>query len=245
LSLNALSPVVAELGFAIFGTAVFYAGARRFGVWRTTVFFLGSILWTGPLENFAVLRGAYTYYGYVGRLLPNYPGYLMWLGLLPFWIVLGWFVFAMSGFLIFHDVLLTKKRALIQACASALFAVNIDLMMDPVASSNSLWIWLTGSFRIYGVPLFNFIGWFLLIFLYDLIAQHTIFHNKPMIGLSTLERWLFGKQSARQDEEGGEEAYGSIDGKRLIFRIIALETVVIVFLTVLTTFIDYIAATAI
>ena len=233
--MNALSPVVAELGFAILAAVVFYAGAKRFGIMRTTIFFLGSVLWTGPLENFAVLRGAYTYYGYAGKLLPHYPGYLMWVGLLPFWIVLGWFVFAMSGFLIFHDVLLSKKRAVVQACASALFAVNIDLMMDPVASSNSLWIWLTGSFKIFGVPLFNFVGWFLLIFIYDLIAQHTIFHNKPMLGLSKIEGRIFGKSPEQGD--------ASIDGKRLVFRIVTLETVVIIFLTVLTTFIDLVAGT--
>lgn len=232
MSLNTLSPVIAELGFAILAAFVFLAGCKRFGRLRTSVFFLGSILWTGPLENFAVLRGAYTYYGYANLVYPHYPGYLMWLGVLPFWIVLGWFVFAMSGFLIFHDVLLTKKRALFQAGASGLFAVNIDLMMDPIASSNSLWIWLTGSFKLFGVPLFNFVGWFLLIFIYDLIAQHTIFHSRPMRGLSRLERLLFRHPQPTDDR---------IDGKRLVFRIVAMETVVIIFLTLLTTFIDYIA----
>jgi uncharacterized membrane protein len=234
LALNTLSPVIAELGFSILAVLVFYAGSKRFGTKKTAIFFLGSILWTGPLENFAVLRGAYTYYGYAGLIYPNYPGYLTWLGLLPFWIVLGWFVFAMSGFLIFHDVLLTKKRALFQAAASGLFAVNIDLMMDPIASSNSLWIWLTGSFKIFGVPLFNFVGWFLLIFVYDLIAQHTIFHNKPMRGLAGVERFLF-----RKSEPAGDR----IEGKRLVFRIITLETVVIIFLTILTALIDYVAYT--
>jgi uncharacterized membrane protein len=233
--LNSLSPVFAEIAFAILTIPVFYAGCKRFGKWRTTAFFLGSVLWTAPLENFAVLRGAYTYFGYADILYPHYPGYLTWLGLLPFWIVMGWFVFSMSGFLIFHDVLLSKKRALYQAAASGLFAMNIDLMMDPAASSNSLWIWLTGSFKIFGVPLFNFAGWFLLIFFYDLIAQHTIIQNKPMFGFNRIERLLFRNKS--------EPADGRIDTKRLIFRIVALETLVIFFLTFLTNFIDYVAFT--
>jgi len=232
LTLNIASPVIAELSFVLLTVLVFYGASKRFGPWRTAVFFLGSILWTGPLENFAVLRGAYTYYGYANMIYPHYPGYLMWLGVLPFWIVMGWFVFAMSGYVIFHDVLLSKKRALFQAAASGLFAMNIDLMMDPIASSNSLWIWLTGSFKIYGVPLFNFAGWFLLIFFYDLIASHTILQNKALPGLSKIESKIFRRSSP---------AEGSIDYKRLVFRIVVLETFVIIFLTLLTQFIDYIA----
>lgn len=232
MPLSTFSPVIAELGFVVLAACVFWAGCKRFGKWPTTVFFLGSVLWTGPLENFAVIRGAYTYYGYASQVYHAYPGYLMWLGLLPFWIVLGWFVFAMSGFLIFHDVLLTKKRALVQAAASGLFAVNIDLMMDPIASSNSLWMWLTGSFKVFGVPIFNFLGWFLLIFVYDLIAWHTIFHSKPMRGLDVAERAIFRKGTPVDEQ---------IHSGRLVFRIIALETVVIILLTVSTQLIDYVA----
>jgi uncharacterized membrane protein len=184
---------------------------------------LGSVLWTAPLENFAVLKGAYTYYSYAGVLLPNYPGYLLWVGLVPLWIVLGWFVFAMSGFLIFHNVVLPRKRALLQATASGLFALNIDLMMDPIASSNGLWTWTSNIMPILGIPLYNFVGWFMLIFLYDLIAEHTIFNNKPLRVVGALERLVLRK------DKGGE---GPNLG-RFVFRILVLEIFLIVFLTVL------------
>ncbi|HVB12608.1 MAG TPA: carotenoid biosynthesis protein [Nitrososphaerales archaeon] len=216
-------PIFAELAFVFIAAAVFYAGTRRYGAFKTGIFLAGSVLWTAPLENFAVIKGAYTYYSYAGVLLPNYPGYLMWVGLVPLWIVLGWFVFAMSGFLIFHNVVLPGRRALFQAAASGLFALNIDLMMDPIASSNGLWIWTQNIVDILGVPLFNFVGWFLLIFFYDLIAEHTIFNNKPLKVVSKLEVLIPLKY------RGG----GGPNPRLFVFRVIILEIFLIVFLTVL------------
>ncbi len=184
---------------------------------------LGSVLWTAPLENFAVLNGAYSYYYFAGALQANYPGYFFWVGLVPLWIILGWFVFALSGFLIFHNVVLPRSRALLQAAASGLFALNIDLMMDPVASSNGLWVWTANIMDILRIPLFNFVGWFMLIFFYDLIAQHTIFNSRELPIVGRLERLVFR----------GENRQEGIDLKRLVFRIVILEIVLIVFLTLL------------
>jgi uncharacterized membrane protein len=147
----------------------------------------------------------------------------MWVGLIPLWIVLGWFVFAMSGFLIFHNVVLPGRRALFQAVASGLFALNIDLVMDPVASSNGLWTWTVSIVDILRVPLFNFVGWFMLIFFYDLIAEHTIFNNKPLKIVSKLEGLIPLKNSG----DGGPNL------GRFVFRVIVLEIFLIVFLTVL------------
>jgi uncharacterized membrane protein len=223
IATNAYLPVFAEFAFIFIAAAVFYAGSKRYGPYKTGIFLLGSVLWTAPLENFAVLKGAYTYYTYAGILLPHYPGYLFWVGFVPLWIVLGWFVFAMSGFLLFHNVVLPHKRALFQAVASGLFALNIDLMMDPIASSNGLWVWTTNIMDILGIPLFNYVGWFMLIFLYDLIAEHTIFNAKPMRVIGGLERLLFRKPRPAEGPDLG----------RFVYRTIVLEIFLIVFLTVL------------
>jgi uncharacterized membrane protein len=221
--MNAYLPVFAEFAFIFIAAAVFYAGSKRYGPYKTGIFLLGSVLWTAPLENFAVLKGAYTYYTYAGLLLPHYPGYLFWVGFVPLWIVLGWFVFAMSGFLIFHNLVLPYKRAVFQAAASGLFALNIDLMMDPIASSNGLWVWTTNIIDIVGIPLFNYVGWFMLIFLYDLIAEHTIFNNKPMRLFGGLERVAFRKPNIGEGP----------DLRRFVLRTVLLEIFLIVFLTLL------------
>jgi len=59
LTLNVASPAIAELGFVVLAVLVFYAGRKRFGTLRTSVFFAGSILWTGPLRE----RGQQIDYG--------------------------------------------------------------------------------------------------------------------------------------------------------------------------------------
>ncbi|MGI0090127.1 MAG: hypothetical protein ACREBS_00315 [Nitrososphaerales archaeon] len=82
-------PVISELGFVIVAAVVFYGASKRYGTQKAGIFLAGSVLWTASLENFAVLRGAYTYYSYAGQLYQGYPGYLMWVGLVPLWVVLG------------------------------------------------------------------------------------------------------------------------------------------------------------
>lgn len=232
MTTNAASPLVAEAVFVLLAVAVFYASSKRYGAYRTGVFLGGAILWTAFLENFAVLNGGYTYYSYEGQLFPGFPGYLFWVGTVPLWILLGWFVFSMSGYVIFHDILLRGRSTLVQATAAGLFAVDIDLMMDPAAYGNGLWVWLAGSFPFLGIPLFNFIGWFLLIFLYFAIAKNTIFTNGRLPGLGWLEERLFGEPHPDAPAP---------DLRRFILRTVVIELLVIAFLYSLSNFLDYLA----
>lgn len=168
-----------------------YAGFRRYGRVKTLIFFAGSILWTAPIENIGVVTGSYTYYGFAGLFLTEYPGYLFWVGLVPLWIELGWFVVALSSFIVVHEVILPKRRAVVQAVASGLLAVNMDAVIDPVASSNELWVWLAPSIYVLGVPAYNWVGWFLLVFFYDIAFEHTVLDYRPLKGLNAIEKLLF------------------------------------------------------
>ena len=230
--MNLASPAIAEVSFIILAALVFYAGSKRYGALRTGVFLAGALLWTALLENFAVLNGGYTYYAYSGLIYPGYPGYLFWVGTVPLWILLGWFVFAMSAYVLFHDVLLSNRSTVVQATAAGLFALNIDLMMDPAATGNNLWVWLAGSFRTLGIPLFNYIGWFILIFLYYVIVSTTLFDTPPMAVLGRAEERLFGRLDA---------ARPGPDLRRFVFRVVVLEVLVIAFLYYLSNFLDFIA----
>jgi uncharacterized membrane protein len=236
LGTNLASPVVAELGTILLAAALFYVASKRYGAIKTSVFLAGAVLWTALLENLSVVAGEYTYYNYSNQLFPQYPGYLFWVGAVPLWILLGWFVIVMSGYIIFHDILLPRRRGLVQAAASGLFALNVDLMLDPSASANGLWVWLTGSFRLLGVPVINFFGWFLLVFCYYFIAQNTIFNSRPLIFLGRVERSIFG---------GVESDGGRPDLRRFIFRIIVLELVVFAVLFYFSAFLDYLAGTGV
>lgn len=227
------APVVAELGTIALAAVVFYAAGKRYGTFKAGVFLAGAIVWTAIIENLSAIAGEYTYYHYSNLLAPQYPGYLFWVGEVPLWILLGWFVLAMSGFVIFHEVLLPDRSAVIQAAASGLLAVNVDLMLDPAASSNGLWVWLSGSFLYLGVPLINFLGWFLLIFFYDIIAQHTIFNNRPLPVLDSFEEAIFGRAG-----EGG----GGPDLRRFLFRIVVIEVLIFVALYSLSGLLDAVAS---
>ena len=232
MTTSVAAPILAELGFIVLAVVMFYAGTKRYGAYRTGLFLAGAILWTAILENFAVLQGGYTYYSYADQLLLHYPGYLFWVGTVPLWILLGWFVFAMAAYIIFSDLLLPNRRIVVQAAAAGLFALNIDLMMDPAAVANNLWVWLSGSFRLLTVPLFNWVGWFLLIFFYYIIAQKTIFSNQPMPVLSEVETRIFG---------GGRMEGGDPDLRRFAFRVVVVEVFVIVVLYSLSSFLDFLA----
>jgi len=183
-------PLFAEIGaFAIAG-AVFYGLKKRFG-WTIAIFFLaGSILWTTPLETLGILTGSYSYTAFAGSLFPGYKGYLIWIGVVPLWIEMGWFIVSASSFMIFHEVLLPQKKAVVAAAVAGLFAVNLDLMIDPVASSNNLWVWLGPSMNLLGIPLYNYIGWFIMIFFYDIIIWSTVIGFRRMKGLSVVEAKL-------------------------------------------------------
>ncbi len=180
-------PVMAELGTILLSMVVAYAGVKAYGKERAAYFLAGSVLWTSIIENLGVIDKSYTYYTYAGLFSPHYAGYLFWIGQVPLWIELGWVIVALSLFVLFHDVLLPGRSPFLQAACAGLFAVNIDLVIDPVAVANSLWQWINPSVYIFGVPIYNFVGWFCLIFFYDLLFNYTVLQSKPVAILGRIE----------------------------------------------------------
>lgn len=59
---------------------------------------------------------------------------------------------------------------------TALIAMVMDLFIDPVAVAAGYWVWLVQGTVYYGIPLLNYVGWFVLMFLSPLawicITQH-------------------------------------------------------------------------
>lgn len=180
-------PVGAELGTIAIVFVAAYAGVKVYGKEHAAYFLAGSILWTSIIENLGVLDKSYTYYTYAGLFFPHYPGYLFWVGQVPLWIELGWVIVALSLFILFHDVLLPGRSAFLQAACAGLIAVNIDLVIDPVAVANNLWQWINPSVYILGVPVYNWVGWFCLIFFYDILFNYTILQSRPVAILGRVE----------------------------------------------------------
>jgi uncharacterized membrane protein len=216
-----VTPIIAELGTFLIAALVFFGLKKRYGRNVAIMFIAGSIAWTTPLETLGITTGSYSYLGYFGSLTPHYRGYLVWIFVVPLWVEMGWFIVSASSFMIFHDVLTSKRRALISATLAGLLAVNMDLLIDPVASSNRLWIWNGITLSFLGIPLYNFFGWFIMIFLYDLIIWHTVINFKSMRGLSVIEKYLFFKENLTS-------VTYNLKATGFAFRLIILEAVAVI-----------------
>lgn len=138
---------------------------KKYGIKKTTRYFLPMIVAALVIESAGVAAGRY-----------YYPGYFLYLsavgGGVPLIIVLAWSANLVLFLNMGKQVVLRfyKKRNISQivivSAMAGLFAVCLDLLEDPLAHHNNWWIWkesLTGI-KFYGVPFINFVGWFILIF---------------------------------------------------------------------------------
>jgi uncharacterized membrane protein len=139
---------------------------------------LGFIWWRfgGPdTLVFVVVSGAFTaIMDFISSFVAHnyaYPGQS------PLWvftyIFFGWIGISGSCLLIAEGILarpgqdlLTQRRLWWQVpLATGLIAVLVDLFIDPIAVANGYWVWYVESDVYYGIPLLNFVGWFVLMFL--------------------------------------------------------------------------------
>ena len=65
-----------------------------------------------------------------------------------------------------HQDMLTERRprVLVPLLTSGI-AVVFDLFLDPIAVVTGHWVWLVEGTLYYGIPLLNYVGWFVLMFL--------------------------------------------------------------------------------
>lgn len=94
----------------------------------------------------------------------------------PISVILYWAVFTYSGYCIVNSFLLwlNKKKPVwkqnypwlipLLVFIDGIIVVTIDLFMDPIQVKAGKWTWIDGG-PYFGVPLGNFIGWFLVVVL--------------------------------------------------------------------------------
>jgi uncharacterized membrane protein len=139
--------------------AIFFHAARRFGAARAA-----GLLAAGALISLAaellgtstgVPFGAYSYTTLLGYRIG---------GLVPFPIPLSWFYMVYASIAITGRILPARASELSKTrwafCAGAILTAW-DVAMDPAMSkATTHWLWHTEGF-FYGMPLSNWIGWFL------------------------------------------------------------------------------------
>lgn len=146
---------------------------RTIGFYQASIFLGGSFFFTGLVENFWVLFGRFMI-GTVTSLADGVSGtyyytrgFFWWIET-PILICLAWFFLAYSCV---HavSVLAPKLPIAARAALGGLMAVIFDLWLDPVQVSTpwKSWVWLSNDrIQIFSIPLSNFIGWFLLVFVF-------------------------------------------------------------------------------
>ena len=96
-------------------------------------------------------------------------------------------------------------------------------MIDPVAVANNLWQWLNPSIYVIGVPIYNWVGWFFLVFFYDLTFNYTVLNNRSMFVLGKIESFFLKNRWSRWEKVA-----------RFTFRIVVINFVVAVILTIIS-----------
>ena len=65
-----------------------------------------------------------------------------------------------------HQDMFTERRLwLVVPLVTAGIAVVFDLFLDPIAVQAGYWVWFVEGTVYYGIPLLNYVGWFVLMFL--------------------------------------------------------------------------------
>lgn len=92
-----------------------------------------------------------------------------WLfGLVPLFIFVAWL--NITYLAMATSTLASGRSRLVLAPVDGLLAVAWDAMVDPLAVRAGYWTWRAGG-GLYGVPLTNFVGWFLVVTLFSLAVR--------------------------------------------------------------------------
>lgn len=95
-----------------------------------------------------------------------------WIGMCGSCLFLAESILARPG----QDMLTQPRQWWQVPLITSVIAVVLDLFIDPVAVAAGYWVWFVQGTVYYGIPLLNYVGWFVLMFLaplaWILIARH-------------------------------------------------------------------------
>ena len=136
---------------------------RVHGLWGTMAFIALVVLIPFGSEFLGVLTGVpYGAYAYTAAMGPRL------FGLVPVFILIAWINIAYMA--VATTTLAFGRSRLWLAPLDGMLAVAWDAMVDPLAVRAGYWVWQDSS-GFYGVPLTNFLGWFLVVTVLSLAAR--------------------------------------------------------------------------
>ncbi|WP_424357410.1 carotenoid biosynthesis protein [Methanocella sp. MCL-LM] len=167
-------------------------GIKRYGLKNMVIFFFIAWIVSHFFEALSIVTGfPFSYYTYVNMEGPR-------LFDVPVTIMFAYFSIGYLSWMLAHVITgqygrqLEGKHVFLVPFIATFIMVMWDLTMDPIASTvHKLWIW-TNPGPFYGVPVMNFFGWFLVVFIffqvfaiylskYDIIGtlKTTVFNTRP------------------------------------------------------------------
>jgi putative membrane protein len=166
---------VGFLGVVIVFVFVLFHGSRLYGWDNIMMFFLITFVISWSLESLSIA---------VGFPFGNYHYTGIWkIGEVPWIIIPAYFGTGYLSWLLAHILLnnydsrIAGKRLILIPTIASFIMVMWDLSMDPILSTiQGEWIWEDGGFY-FGVPLTNFFGWYLTVFLIYLVYSIYLSRN--------------------------------------------------------------------
>jgi putative membrane protein len=186
------SLLLAMLGLTSLGWL--WANLGRLGLVLGALIFGSGI----ALEYLGVLTGfPFGNYRYTGVLTPELPGSV------PLAIGFAWLLVIVSGLFtarrFFSGSVKSARNTLALALGGATLAVVLDLLLEPVAYHvKSYWQWIPGDGAYYGIPVSNFVAWFVAALLLNLLLasvwkrQSAVFLPWLPIALFVMNVIMFG-----------------------------------------------------
>ena len=182
------------------GLLCFQHARKHYGNWMAWCFFFGSFVFTGLEESMWILYGRFTGSSVaqgIGELAPGtywFTKDALWFFETPVMVAcVGWFYIA-YGCVWLAGKAFPKSGLLTRAAAGGLIAMIVDLWADPVSTSAGLmtWVWAAEDcLRIFGIPQSNFLGWFLLIFVFAIIWDYLPRWDKALGRAKATKRFLW------------------------------------------------------
>ncbi|MFA6269364.1 MAG: carotenoid biosynthesis protein [archaeon] len=148
--------------FWVVAFIIAFVHASRKSLFNACLFLFPAVIWSFLVELTGVhWWGIYTYS----------DNFLLSLFGVPISVALGWATIEYLGYLLITKYIHTRKPVE-KYVESALVATLIDfILLEPFAFIFKWWFWKQNDFW-FGAPLFNFIGWFLLITIYLNAYRH-------------------------------------------------------------------------
>jgi len=103
---------------------------------------------------------------------------IMIFGIVPLSVPLAWVGIIYSAMIISERLKLTVWMCII---TSSLIALSLDWGMDPIAVEMGLWTWTYVGGSFFGIPTFNFIGWFIILITYQISYNLTWIKEKKRL----------------------------------------------------------------